>query len=546
VTLFNKGDWDLTRVRVEMINDTYDEFDFAVVGGEVLAPDSSLVFDVMFTPTQTVVYHSADLVFTFDDSTTGVVHLVGLDESPNVVIGEKDVDFGRVRLGTTFTKQVHLINTTTKALTAGSVRIEPTPSEFTSPGLPGPVTVSPNLIGLKQPVDITFTPTIRGASTATLVIDGADAIPDTTTLVGEGAEPVPEFVPPNVLDFGPVLYGISVTRNFTIRNIGNWNYENITVALSGPNVNDFSPSITPVFTIEPDSTVSFSVTFVATTALDLVTDRTATVTFTIDDSTKYTYGLLARDREPFKTELRFDNLYARPGDVIYPNLRLVNAVPDSLHVDHLKGTIIYDPAIVNLEKVELGAMLAAANAWTLLEANPPNQTPGRYQYEVSSQTAWLSTPGSILRLTFRAYTKDAAGQSSALEHESFDYPQRREVQALLTAGVIIIDSSCGPTHLASGQFRANYIEQSSPNPARISAGGTSLAFKIGQDETAVTIRIMDITGNEIARPIDGVVFGQGNYRLRIDGSMVKASGMYFYEFKAGADKPVVRKMLLEK
>jgi len=135
---------------------------------------------------------------------------------------------------------------------------------------------------------------------------------------------------------------------------------------------------------------------------------------------------------------------------------------------------------------------------------------------------------------------------STLEHESFDYPLRKEVQALLTNGVIIIDSSCGPTHLSSGPPRANYIEQSSPNPASISGGGTSLLFKVANNETPVTIRIMDVTGNEIARPVDGLFFQQGSYRLKVDGSTVRTSGMYFYEFRAGADKPIVRKMMLEK
>jgi hypothetical protein len=547
VTLLNKGNWDLTKIGVQLINNPDGEFGYSLPpGSDVIPPDSSITFDVTFTPTQTIVYHSADLVFTFDDSTTGVVHLIGLDESPNIVLGEKSVDFGRVRLKRSLTKQAHLINTTTKTLTASSMRIESGSSEFSSLGLPGTVVVSPNLIDRKLAVDITFAPMVRGASSAKLVIEGGDAIADTTILLGEGAEPVPVFDPKDMLDFGDVLYGIAVPRTFTIKNTGNWNFQNVTVSLTGPNAADFTESIYPTFLIAPDSVSTFSITFMATTALDLVNDRTATLTLTIDDSTEFTYELRARDREPFKTQLRFDNLYARPGDVIYPTLRLVNAVPDSLKIDHLEGVILYDPTVVNLQKVELGAMLANVGAWTLLEANPPEQTPGRYQYDLSSQTAWLSTPGPLLRLTFKALEKNVAGATSTLEHESFDYPQRKEVQALLTNGVIVIDSTCGATHVTAGLPKANYIEQSSPNPASISGGGTSLLFKVAADETPVSIRIMDVTGNEIARPIDGVFFQQGSYRLKVDGSTVRSSGMYFYEFRAGADKPVVRKMMLDK
>ncbi len=546
VTLLNKGDWDLTRIAVHLIGDP-TEFGYTVLGGEVLAPDSSMTFEVSFRPNQTIVYHTARLVFTWADSTIGTVHLIGLDESPNVVLGEKEVNFGRVRLNTTKTKQANLINTTTRTLTANSVRIEPAVSQFSSPGLPGSVAVAPNLIDRKLEVDVTFAPLVRGPYSAELVIDGGDALPDTTFLLGEGAEPIPQFTPLDVLDFGDVLYSVPVTRTFEIRNIGNWDFQNVTVTMSGTNMADFTHNIYPAFLIEPDSIGVFAITFVATTPLDLIATRTATITFTIDDSTTFSYELQARDREPFKTELKFDNLHARPGDVIHPILRLVNAVPDSLRVNNLEGTIIYDPSIVNLEKVEMGTMLANANVWTLLETNPPSQTPGRYQYTLTSQLGWLSTPGPLLRLTFRAHEKNIVGAMSTLEHERFDYPQRKEVQALLTNGVIVIDSTCGATHVEAGAApKANFIEQSSPNPASISAGGTSLLFKIAEDGTPVTLRIIDVTGNEVARPLDDIYFTQGAYRLKVDGAMIKTSGMYFYEFRAGTDKPVIRKMMLAK
>lgn len=543
VTLYNKGDWDLTRLSVRLINENAaNEFGGIVTGGEILAPDSSIEFEVTFTPTQTIVYHSADLVFTFDDSTLGVVHLIGLDESPNIVIGEDTVRFGRVRLSTTSPpRQAHLINTTTKTLTAANVRIEPSPGVFASAGLPGAVSVDPNLIGRKLPIDITFTPAARGIVSAKLLIDGGDALPDTAVLIGEGAEPIPQFEPSGTLDFGQVLYGRQVTLTFTIRNIGNWEYQNATISITGPNSADFTQMIFPNFFIEPDSTRTFSVTFRATPPMDTLADRKATLTFTIDDNTQYAYELLARDRGPYATYLKFDNLSARPGDIVYPNLRLMNMLPDSLQIDRLEGVILYDPNVVRLQKVEAGAL---TQNWTITEVIPLNSIPGRYEYQLSSQTEWLSQPGSLLRLTFKALETSKAGEYSNLTHETFDFPQRMEVQGVLTNGVIVIDSACGSPNLVTGKIRANYIEQSSPNPASLSGGGTTLLFKVGVDDTPVTIRIVDVTGNEIARPVDGVPLKQGGYKLKVDRSMISASGTYFYEFRAGNDKPVMRKMVI--
>jgi len=59
-----------------------------------------------------------------------------------------------------------------------------------------------------------------------------------------------------------------------------------------------------------------------------------------------------------------------------------------------------------------------------------------------------------------------------------------------------------------------------PNPFGASTGNneTQIPFDIGADNTAVTIRILDVSGKEIARPIDNQIFGQGRYTTTVSSS----------------------------
>ncbi len=541
-----KTDWLMKVINIFLRGDKENEFEWrSIKHGLRNTTDSIDISDmsdyvVSFTPNTVRTFHSADLVFVLDDSSEFIVKLIGFDESQILVLGEDSVHFGKVRIGAApITKDISLVNTWTDSLTAGNVRLMQTGTAYSAAPI-GRVRVAPNLTNRTLPVAVSFAPNVRGPLTASLTISGGDAADDTTYLTGIGAEPAAEFTPANVLDFGQVLYSVSAQRSFRLKNIGNWDMTVINVDISGPNAADFTPTIPKQFIILEDSALVFPVTFLAMTPLQAA-PRTAIVTFMFDDSTTVTYQLQAIDREPFKTDLRFDNAAARIGDRVYPNLRLMNAIPDTLKVNLLKGEVVYDPSVVELIEIGLGEGLIQAGGWTLTRTA---QTPGRFSYELNSTTKFLTNPTSLLRLTFRSSPNVIPGAQTTLDHIDFSYPGRKEVQALLTGGIIIIDSTCGNTHLVAGAPKASYIEQNRPNPFGALSGFTEIPFTVFGEHTTVLLRILDVTGNEKLRLIDGE-YPEGRYTIRLDADRLPA-GTYFYEYSTSNSRPVTKKLVIGK
>jgi hypothetical protein len=90
--------------------------------------------------------------------------------------------------------------------------------------------------------------------------------------------------------------------------------------------------------------------------------------------------------------------------------------------------------------------------------------------------------------------------------------------------------------------------QNMPNPFGSKSGNneTQIPFDIGFDNTPVTIRILDVSGHEVLRPIDNILFSQGRYTAKVNASSLGSNGTYFYEFRAGDAKPVFKKMVVSK
>jgi len=148
-------------------------------------------------------------------------------------------------------------------------------------------------------------------------------------------------------------------------------------------------------------------------------------------------------------------------------------------------------------------------------------------------------------LKFKAKDGVQPGAQSPLEHVDFDYPGRKEVQALLTNGVIIIDSTCGDTHLTSSAPKASFIEQNRPNPFGASHSQTTdIPFTVGSDDTQVSLRILDMTGSEVLTLVSGT-YARGRYSAKLDASQLP-SGTYMYEYRAGKAKPQMKKLVIGK
>ncbi|MEP7235848.1 MAG: hypothetical protein ABI778_11195, partial [Ignavibacteriota bacterium] len=301
------------------------------------------------------------------------------------------------------------------------------------------------------------------------------------------------------------------------------------------------------FAIAEDSSSTFIIDFLSTTAYQ-PTPRTAQVIFTLDDASTFTVNLTELDIEPIKADLRMDNANVRIGDVAYPCLRLRSDLPDSLHILELKGVITYDATLFDLDRtgIRSGDMLINLGNWSLTQNTA--DIAGEFTYELKGTAAPISKAGSLLRLKFKPRATSPVGSTSPLQNTQFSFPLRKELNPLQTDGLLVLDSTCGNINLESGGATANMVDQNMPNPFGPRAGNneTLIPFDIGHDNTPVTIRILDVSGHEVAKPIDNVIFNQGRYTVKIDASFVQTSGMFFYEFRAGENKAVYKKMMVSK
>ncbi len=156
----------------------------------------------------------------------------------------------------------------------------------------------------------------------------------------------------------------------------------------------------------------------------------------------------------------------------------------------------------------------------------------------------LTEPKPLINLMFQLHTNLEEGASSVL-FDSAIIPNNPEVLGLNGSTTIFLNSICGSIHLIAGGLPiASYIEQNIPNPFGGGASSTTLPFDVGNDNTVITIRLLDPTGREVLRPVDHVAFAQGRYQVTIDASTLH-SGIYFYEFQAAGQPTQMLKMAVE-
>src|SRR5579883_3518344 len=542
-SLKNTGDYP-AYVRIEKVGDVASEFTVTLENGDTIFDDrmdsvavSSLsAYSVKFSPKfPKLPDHEALLLFHFDDSTVQTVKLIGYDRSTFLVFREDTIDFGKVRVGTvpSPTQIVHLINTSDRALTASNLTAITSP--FSAAYTP-PVTVGSYD---SATIPVTFTPTAPGSVQTVL---GGVSAPfqlgdhDAVVLKGIGAAPVPQLST-DTIDFGLVARGRSVPRSFTLTNAGNWPLIT-TVGWSGPNVADFTAAIDDTTISEGQGTM-YGIVFKASSATQTA-PRTAMVIWTLDNGLKDTLFLIARDVPPLKVELGFSHPYfGRPGDKIYTDFNMLTPIPDSLGIKHISGVITFDPTVVDYIGGRAGALVPQPQWVTTIVQS----VPGSIHYDISSATNIFNATGTLLNLTFQLHPDLQPGASSPLT--AFDtIPGTDEAIAQSAVSSIFLDSTCGTIHLLNGLPIASYIKQNSPNPFGGSAGTTTIPFDVGDDNTIVTIRIIDMSGREALRPVDHAVYDRGHYTLQISASSLN-SGAYFYEFEANGTKTQIKKMLVQ-
>ncbi len=548
LTLRDTGDWPLA-VELQKIGDSDSEFTVVVVrtGDTVdpIAEDSvaigdSSTYSVTFTPRlPKLPDHEAKLIFHYDDGTVDTVILIGKDRAGFLAFDRDTINFGVVRVGTPPPDStLLLINTSDTVLTATQIN-EPQSPFSAIPAAP-PIRVGSDS---SQPVQISFAPKVIGPVQSVITGKGypfSDSIRNSVVLVGIGAAPVPKLSV-DTLNFDTVALGRSITRSFSLSNLGNWPLTVSYVGVTGPNKNDFTP--TPIIpantTIDTNGMATYSVTFTASQPLQLQsTPRIGYIVWTLDDGSTDTLVLIANDVPPLHVQIGFPHAYwGRPGDKIAAELDLQSVIPDTLGINHFSGTITFDPTMVDFKEVGPGNLDQKDSATFTVR-------PGAIHYDIYSDSSEFTTPGSLINLMFQLHTNLQEGASSPLL--GFDtIPGNQEVIASDASTTIFLDSICGTIHLLDGgEPIANFIEQNVPNPFGIGSSSTTLPFSVDADNTIVTIRLLDPTGREVLRPIDHQAFAQGRYETTIDATSL-TPGIYFYEFQANGEPPQMLKMAKE-
>lgn len=548
ISLADTGDWQLI-TKIEKSNDRFGEFLVTLASGDTVNPvayDSIAVggvhtYSVIFAPKRPELPdHTALLTFTYEDGTQQTVTLVGHDRYGNLALETDTVDFGKVRIGSTpAVRALKLVNTSNVSRTATNMQM-PTVPFAVSPSAPISVAAGDTSVVL-----ISFAPTAIGPAQSTIKgigIPFSDTIGNTTVVTGIGAKPLPVFSQ-DTIDFGILSVGTPSTRPLWIANAGNWalatNWK-----ITGVNAQDFASLFASDTTIAEGDTSWTSVKFLATTPLQL-SPRVATLTFTLDDdpSAQYSVTLVAHDKAPMKVPVTFSGDYAaRPGEQIFAYLKLGSDVPDSIGLRHIHGTVTFDPTVVELIGREQGSLVPSP-VW-VVPVTDTLSNHGAIVFDISSTSDTLRTAGSLLKLTFRMRDNLPPGTTTQLTVNP-EFPDTKEAIAVSAPSVILLDSVCGRGHFTAGIAFATFIQQNTPNPFGSASPTTALPFDVGEDNTSITIRILDVTGHEVYRPLDHAIYAHGHYSVPINRQDVGSAGTFFYEFVGGQQAPQLKKMIVQ-
>ncbi len=552
LTLQDTGDWKLA-AKIVKINDPNKEFTVLLQSGiavDTVAKDSVAVggsssYTITFTPHfPDLPQHESELVFYYDDGTRDTVYLIGHDSSNFLAFQVDTLNFGFVRIGTgPATKTLELINTSSQSLTATSI---------TGPALPftatpnAPITVPSDK---SSAIQVTFTPQVVGYAHSLIAGVGSPfqaSLHDSVVLEGTGAQPVPKLSV-DTLFFDTVAWGRVITRSFTLADSGNWPLAITCAGVTGPNAADFipTPPIPAATTIAPDSVATYPVTFTATTPIQL-TPRVGYITWTMDDGSQFKLVLIANDVPPLHVQLGFPHAYwGRPGDKIAAEVDLQTVIPDSMGIQRVQGTITFDPTIVDGPDIVQGGAAQPGNLIpTSNWVSKFTYHNGSFDYLITSTTDTLSQMGTLFTFMLQLHNNLQEGATSPLI--GYDtIPGTNEIVVPQSSTTVVLDSICGTIHLLDGgQPIASFIEQNIPNPFGAGSSGTTLPFDVGNDNSIITIRLLDPTGREVLRPVDHVPFARGRYQVTVDAGSLH-SGIYFYEFQADGQPVQMLKMAVE-
>ena len=227
-----------------------------------LGPGDSVTVPVTFTPTAggtagayvTVTTSTGD-VTEFPLSATGEL------SGPSLQVSTNGVSFGGIPPGQAASQTVGFFNNGSTPLTVSTVTLPGAP--FSVTGAPtGGSTIAP---GAEVVANVTFSPTVVGHSTDTLVVD-SDGGEQVVTLTGVSTASSVLRISPLALSYGSVGLGSARTESFTLTDVGG---SSLTISKSKPPVRGSFDALTTLpegTTLAAGQSITERVRFVPTTA----------------------------------------------------------------------------------------------------------------------------------------------------------------------------------------------------------------------------------------------------------------------------------------
>ena len=327
-TIQNTGgvDLNLNSVTTGIGNDSQFTVDNSLTGTPV-ASGNSTTFTVTFTAT-TIGFATGKIVvtsndpdtestYTFDVKAEGVnapdinlqgngIDIVSGDTTPSLT---DDTDFGQVTIGSNITKTFTIQNTGSLDLSLTAVNLGlGTNSQFS---IDNSTVGTPVTSGNSTTFTVTFSPTVAGVATGSIVVSSNDPDEGTYTfsiqaegivltapdinVQGNGIDILNGDTTPDLADhtdFDQVTLGSSVIRTFTIQNLGNSNLNLTGVSLTLGTNSQFTLDNSSVGTpVVSGNSTTFTVTF-APTVVGIVT---GSVLISSDDPDEgnYTFSIQA-------------------------------------------------------------------------------------------------------------------------------------------------------------------------------------------------------------------------------------------------------------
>jgi hypothetical protein len=260
ITLTNTGDGPLSLTSLAVTGANASDFAQTNTCNSSLAAGGNCTISITFTPSARG-SREALLAVTDDAGSPQTVILSGTGTAPAVSLSLTGLSFGSQPLSTTSTAQtITVTNTGDAALSIASVSIMgANANDFVQTNNCG------NSVAAESncSIAVLFTPSATGARMATLSItDNASGSPQTVSFSGTGTAPAASLSPTNLSFPGQSVSTISAAQTITLANSGNATLTITSVALTGPDANDFAQTNNCGNSVAAGANCTIRVTFI--------------------------------------------------------------------------------------------------------------------------------------------------------------------------------------------------------------------------------------------------------------------------------------------